>query len=161
MTSLWCDTFDADLLKVVPDAAHALGAAGDVELITHCRPGPDGRINHPVGWWTDHGLTSFFSTPDRPPAPAGYWTLERLVPCTFLDVVRDEWIHGAAVVVHGQLVWRPPQDAFARLMSDVRGWARASGDVMGDTEREWIRSMVVLDLAAAAERLTDALGRAA
>jgi hypothetical protein len=147
---LWCHDFDLDLPKVVSDWLDFLGYAADVELRTHCTP-TNGRINCPSAWWTDHGLTAFFSTADYgAPAPPGYWTDRPLVECTFAEVVRDEWIHGQIVVVNGRLIWKPPNRLMEQLMFDVRGWTP-----LGDIERAAIKRHVRRSLAAAAFRLLE------
>ena len=151
---LWCETFDADLLAVVPGAAAALGHAGDVELHTYCDP-TNGRINCPSSWWTDEGLAAFFSTPDRDPRPSPhYWTASPLVRCTFLEVVRDEWVHGAIVVVNDQIVWQPPARHMERLMWDMRGW----GTPLDDGERIDLHEDVMQSLEEAAELVARVLG---
>lgn len=149
---LWCDDFDADLPKVVPGALDILGAEADVDLRTHCKP-TNGRINCPAAWWGDDGLTAFFATPSYgAAAPAGYWTTDPVVDCTFWEVVRDEWIHGSIVVVNSRFVWKPPNRLMEQLMFDLRGWT-----VLDDLERTRIQKHVHASLAAAAERLTAAL----
>ena len=120
---MWCDDFDADLLAVVPGAVTALGPAAQLELHTYNHRPTNGKINCPAAWHTDFGLAAFFSTRDRDPVPAHFYVggLE-LVACTFLEVVRDEWVHGQAVVVNGHVVWEPPSDVMYALMADLRGW---------------------------------------
>jgi hypothetical protein len=149
---MWCDDFDADLLKVVPGAAEALGDAAHIRLETYSRL-TDGKINHPSCWNTDGGFTAFFWThPDH--RPAGCWvTDERVVECTFLEVIRDEWVHSCTVDVNGHTVWRPPDRLMERLMSDLRGWTTLS-----DEDREAIRESVRRSLRAAAERVTAVMG---
>jgi len=71
--AMWCDTFDADLLAVVPGAAEALGPAAEVRLLTYSRL-TNGRINHPSCWSTDEGFAAFFWTGARYRPPAGYVT---------------------------------------------------------------------------------------
>ena len=146
---LWCDDFDADLPKVVPGALAALGDAADVELRTYCRPTND-RINCPASWHTDLGLTAYFSTPDfGQPQPLGYVTTkDELVPCTFWEVVRDEWIHESVVVVNRQWIWTPPGRLRYDLMADLRGWTP-----LDDLKRAAIQRNVCAGLEAAAERL--------
>jgi hypothetical protein len=145
---LWCEDFDADLPKVVPQALDVLGDLANVELVTYSHA-TNGKINCPSAWWTDHGLTAFFATPGwGGPAPAGYWTDKKVVACTFWDTVRDEWIHDATVIVNGRFVWKPPVQLMHRLMFDLRGWTP-----LDDIERASIQKHVRASLAAAAERL--------
>lgn len=153
-TGLWCENFDADLLAVVPGAVEALGDAAGVELWTYSHV-TNGRINHPAAWNTDHGLAAFFSTRDRSPTPARYVTRDPLVECTFLEAVRDEWIHSCTIVVNGRVVWRPPIRAFEQLMFDVRDWK-----TLADEARQRIRRAVTDSLADAALQLRHAIGAA-
>jgi hypothetical protein len=148
---MWCDSFDADLLKVVPGAAETLAGTAGVKLETHSSP-TDGKINCPSAWWTDEGLAAFFWTDPELAAPAGYITDDPVVECTFLEAVRDEWVHGQILCVNRRVVWRPPARLMEKLMFDLRGWT-----VLTDAEREDIRKSVRKSLSAAAARLTIAV----
>lgn len=143
---LWCEGFDADLLAVVPGVDAALGPAADVELWTHSGT-TNGRINCPNSWHTDNGLASFFSTTDRSPIPASYYTRDPLVRCTWLEVVRDEWVHGSIVVVNREPLWQAGR-AMEELMYDLRGWK-----ALDDEERREVQAGVVKSLIAASVRL--------
>lgn len=150
---LWCDDFDADLPKLVPDAIDYLGDMAGVKLRTRSKP-TNGRINCPSSWWTDHGLTAFFTT-DRwgNPEPPGYVTFDPVVYCTFWEAVRDEWCHDAVMVVNGQFVWKSPGDLMMQLMFDVRGW----GEPLDEARRGAIQDHVRASLSAATERLRFAI----
>jgi hypothetical protein len=138
---LWCDDFDTDLPKVVPGALEALGDTADVALVTRCKP-TNGRINCPSAWWTDHGLTAFFATDGYGgAAPAGYVTGDPLVGCSFAEAVRDEWIHDAAIVVNGHLIWKPPVGLMMRMLYDVRGWTTLDGPTREETQEHVRRSL--------------------
>lgn len=121
MLPFWSDDFDMDLLKVFPDVANWCHVIADRKLWTHSRP-TGGRINCPSSWNTHDGLTAFFWT--RPPLHAiksivhgdsrdwfrfggGYTTDAPLLECTWLEVLRDEWVHQQVVNVDGRVVWRP------------------------------------------------------
>jgi hypothetical protein len=150
---MWCDDFDADLLKVVPGAAEALGEAAGVKLLTWCGHLTDGKINHPACWNGDTGFIALFWTdPACKPDPF-YWTDAPAAECTFLEAVRDEWVHDAAIYVNGHGIWRPPVRLMEKLMYDLRGWTP-----LDDKERDSIRRNVRCSLAAAAERLTQVPG---
>lgn len=150
--TLWCDDFDADLIKVVPFAIEALGDTADVRLVTYSHE-TNGKINCPSAWWTDHGLTAFFATKGYGgPAPAGYWTDKKVVECSFLEAVRDEWLHDAVIVVNGLWIWTPPSRLQYDLMADLRGW-----QPLDDEKRREIQAHVFLSLAGAAGRLRAAL----
>jgi hypothetical protein len=144
---VWCDSFDADLLKVVPGAAEALGETAGLELTTFSRT-TGGKINAPSCWHADAGLASFFWTgPQHKPGPF-YYTNQPEAACTFLEAVRDEWVHSAVVVVDGWVVWCPPVRLMERLMYDLRGWT-----VLDGGEREKIRGDVLASLRSAAMRV--------
>jgi hypothetical protein len=145
---VWCDTFDTDLLKVVPGALEALGDTAGAELRTHSHV-TDGKINCPSAWNTYDGLAAFFWTDDRFRPDACYRTDEPVVPCTWLEAVRDEWVHGGVVIVNGQVVWRPPAGLMTRLMYDLRGW----GTPLTDALRAETRGHVLASLDVAARRL--------
>jgi hypothetical protein len=146
VSGMWCDTFDADLLKVVPGATEALGPAAGIELLTYSRP-TGGKINCPASW--DGVGALFWTAPEH--QPDAYWSTDHpVIPCTFLEVVRDEWVHGSAVNVNGTLVWQPPEHLMMSLMYDLRGWTRLS-----DEKREEVRESVRRSLRAAGERATE------
>ncbi len=149
---MWCDTFDADLLKTVPGAAEALGDTAGVKLWTYSRT-TDGAINCPSAWHTPQGLTSFFWADDPAGRPDAYFSTDAPVTaCTFLEAVRDEWIHGAVISVHGPVIWRPLQQSQLRLMYDLRGWTP-----LQDGERAKTRARVRWSLEQAAARLRELL----
>jgi hypothetical protein len=148
---MWCDTFDADLLKVVPGAAEALGEAAQISLTTRSHV-TGGKINCPSAWNTHDGLMSFFWTTLEYQPDASYYTEHPIVECTFLEAVRDEWVHSAVVNVNGQIVWRPPVRLMERLMFDLRGWT-----VLADDAREYNRQRVRESLRKAARRIQHAI----
>lgn len=148
---MWCDTFDADLLKVVPGALEALGETAAVSLTTRGHS-TGGKINSPAAWNTYEGLMSFFWTAPGHAPDACWYTDHPEVACTFGEAVRDEWVHGANISVNGHIVWRPPQDLMMRLMYDLRGWT-----VLDEAKREEIREHVRRSLEAAAGRLREVL----
>jgi hypothetical protein len=149
---MWCDSFDADLLKVVPGAVEALGDTADVPLLTYSRP-TGGKINCPSSW-NGYGAL-FWTSPEHQPGPY-FWTDAPVTGCSFLEAVRDEWVHTSALVVNERLVWRPPWSLFDRLMYDLRGWT-----VLNDPEREETRRNVLRSLEAAAGRLRAVLSETA
>lgn len=142
---MWCDRFDADLLKVVPGAAEALGPAGDTSLLTYCHQLTDGKINHPAVW---HGAGALFWTALRFQPDAVWATSAPVVECTFLEAIRDEWVHTCSINVNGCVVWEPMWKQFEALMYDVRRWK-----VLDSAERVTIQQEVRESLAEAARRL--------
>jgi len=151
---MWCDTFDADLLAVVPGAAEALGPAASIRLSTYSRL-TGGKINCPSVWNAGAGLVAFFWTAPEYRPDAGYVTSTPVAECTFLEAVRDEWVHSCAISVNGRIVWRPPVRLMERLMYDLRGWT-----VLADGDREEIRFRVRGSLEHAARRLAKAIAPA-
>lgn len=149
--AMWCDTFDADLLAVVPGAAEALGETAGVRLETYSRL-TNGKINCPSAWNTDAGLTSFFWTAPWFRPPASFVTDDPVADCTFLEAVRDEWVHDSAISVNGVVVWQPPVRLMEKLMYDLRGWTVLDGDT-----REEIRGHVRDSLKQAARRVRGAV----
>ncbi len=133
---MWCDDFDCDLPKVVPEAMPIVAQIPDsVILRTHSHL-TDGKLNHPSCWHTDLGVTAFFTLAGGYTgpslgwsfgsiAPPGYVTDSPIVACTFTEAVRDLWVHDLAMVVDGVLVWDAQKmwsAAFEPLMYHVRGW---------------------------------------
>lgn len=148
MTGMWCDSFDADLLKVVPGAEDALGDAAAVKLLTYSTL-TNGKINCPAAW---NGAGAFFWTAPGYQPDASWWTDKPIAGCTFLEAVRDEWVHSAALNVNGALVWQAPVRLMERLMYDLRGWTPVL-----DEEREHVRDWVRASLRAAAGRLREVM----
>lgn len=144
---MWCDDLDVDLIRVVPGAVEALGDAADVQLRTFSNL-TDGTINHPACWSTDFGFTSFFWTDELYRPPASYRTDAPEVGCTFLEAIRDEWVHSCLIAVNRRIVWRPRPGWLDRLMYDVRGIT-----VLEDNIREQIREAVRDSLRTAAAKL--------
>ena len=152
---MWCDTFDADLLKVVPGAAEALGDTAGVRLLTRSHV-TDGKINCPSAWNTYDGLAAFFWTAPQWQPDACWSTGEPVVECTVLEAVRDEWVHSCIMTVNRQMVWRPPEALMMRLMHDLRG----HGVPLGDALRAETRGHVLASLDQAARRLRVAVDAA-
>jgi hypothetical protein len=151
---VWCDTFDADLLKLVPGAVEALGRVADVQLLTYYRELTDGRINHPCAWHTDYGLAAFFWTAPEGQPTAFFSTRASVAECTFLEAVRDEWAHSCLIVVDRNIIWNPPSRLMTRLMDDVRGWRPLDAE-----QREQDRDDVLASLRQAAAKLTAVIAR--
>jgi hypothetical protein len=143
---VWCDDFDADLLKVVPGAAEALGESAGIRMQTYSYL-TDGKINCPASWNGDGAF--FWTRPDGRPGPY-YWTSKPVVGCTFLEAIRDEWIHTSTVIVDGAVIWRPMWREFEKLMYDIRGWT-----VLPDGDRLAIQDLVRATLREAALRMAE------
>jgi hypothetical protein len=145
---MWCDSFDADLLKVIPGAAEALGDAASLRLTTYSRL-TGGKINHPSCWNTHNGLMAFFWTADGHRPDESWWTDAPEAECTLLEAVRDEWVHGCIISIDGRVTWRPLSGLMSRLMEDLRGCTP-----MTDKVREGCRENVRASLRATAVRLS-------
>jgi hypothetical protein len=151
---VWCDDFDADLLAVVPGAAEALGEAAGVKLLTYSTL-TDGKINCPSAWNTyDGSLIAYFWTAPEHRPNAAWYTTDPVVGCTFLEAVRDEWVHSCTIAVNWHVIWKPPDRLMEKLMYDLRGW----GTPLAGEQREQIRGDVLASLRAAAGRLTQVPG---
>lgn len=132
--SMWCDDFDMDLPKVIPDARDLLGDMADVKLSTHGHT-TYGALNHPSVWNCEDGPVAFFGF-RSPRKPKSYWTNAPTVRCTFWQAVRDAWAHSYIMAVEG----RPVLDTnglyprFERIMYDLRGWGapKAAGVIARD-----------------------------
>jgi hypothetical protein len=130
-SGFWADTFDMDLPRVFPEAAELFAPVADLPLWTRNANPTGGKINCPVSWHTNWGLTAFFSSQPPPEPPPQYWPQPQgydagagVVGCTVWEMVRDEWSHQAAVALDGRLLWRPARLAapFQALMFHLRGW---------------------------------------
>lgn len=128
---MWCDNFDADLPKVVPDARAALGDVADLMLRTHASLAANGMMSHPTVWNHELGLVAVFWRTDRPASkPAHYYTREPVVDLTLWEAVRDAWVHSYVILLED--VWVFNGEAahahFDPLMWHVRKWPGVSDE---------------------------------
>jgi len=121
---MWCDNFDMDLYKVIPEAKRLVSPVQGVRLFTHGHL-TDGKLNHPSVWSGYHGIMAFFGF-DDPAKPAGYWTDDPVIECTFEEVVRDAWCHSYQVIVELRHIWSAYSlsEQFEDIMWHIRGWDR-------------------------------------
>jgi len=120
---MWCDDFDMDLLKILPGLAGWLGDAADIPMWTHGHESY-GRLNHPSVWNSHEGFIAFFGLAEGDTGkPGQYWTDSPVVECTWLEVLRDAWPHGYAILAADRILWNAGQwqGAFQLLMFDLRG----------------------------------------
>lgn len=151
---MWCDNFDADLLKFIPDLADVLAPLAGLQLSTYCHTMTDGAINHPSAWNRSDGrYESYFWTGDAPVHPPILSTRAPVRPCSWTEVARDEWVHGCIVIVNNQEIWRPPRRQFLRLMYAARGQGE-----MSFIDRHNVLRYVRRGLASATRRLVAACG---
>lgn len=127
----WADDFDMDLLRVVPEIGRMLGGDCDRTLWTVGHR-TYGRLNHPTVWNT-HGAYLWLTKPNLPRDVHGWFNVDGCVSndeeieCTWLELLRDAWVHGfAAVMLPSRTRLRPaPQRAFDQIMWDRRGWRKS------------------------------------
>lgn len=151
MSAMWCDGFDCDLPTVVPGSREALGDTAEQKLFTYSMP-TDGKINCPSAWNEVEGLVSYFGFKD-PSTPRGRTPTASVMECTFLEAVRDLWIHQHLLYVEGVQVWNPSMEstigqAFEVLMYHTRRWVPVP---QVDVER--YQKIVLFSLTEAADRL--------
>lgn len=121
---MWCDGFDMDLPKIVPEAKAALGELAVLDLLTYGHT-THGRLNHPSVWNHSLGMVAFFWRPTRPTCkPAGYYTgNDAPVPCTLWEAIRDAWVHDFVLIFEHDPVWDgDTREHFDPLMWHIRGW---------------------------------------
>lgn len=139
MSGFWSDDFDMDLLKLFPDLPGALRETAEYPLWT-IGGTHNGKLNHPVVWNGYSTMESIFWL--EPPVPHrdqhGWFTLadgktanEEVITATWLEVLRDCWPHGYAIMLHHgrdfdvvTTLWDSfkLQDDFMTIMYDLRGW---------------------------------------
>lgn len=151
---MWCDDFDMDLPKVLPDARALFGDLAEVELQTYCNHPTFGALNHPVVWNHDDGLVAYFGF-RSPRKPEACWTSAGIIRCSVWEAVRDAWAHHFVMVVEGRRVldanglWRP----FETIMWGVRGWGNPRPAAVKSAKA---RSMATLERCAATLRAVQA-----
>jgi hypothetical protein len=118
----WCDDFDCDLFKVIPETRDALGPVGDVLLRTRGHS-TNGRLNHPACWNHDVGLISFFGF-SGDPAPSGFHSSDPIIDCTIEEAIRDAWVHTLAIAIEGQIIFNAFElrPHFDKLLWWTRKW---------------------------------------
>ncbi len=130
---MWCDDFDADLLRCVPGIEELFEPVAHLTLWTLCQPW-GGKINSPAFW---NGLGCLFWLQDEEPEyerrANGWLRLENgcstddpFVSCTPLEMARDLWCHaypttimapGKTIKLHADRL----QGAMMGLMYHLRG----------------------------------------
>lgn len=90
---MWCDDFDGDLYKLVPEARGILAPAAEVRLYTTSHT-THGQINLPSCWEFDGGKhVCFFGFEKIAPQPRYCCASWPVVACTFEEIMRDLWCH--------------------------------------------------------------------
>lgn len=95
---MWCDDFDGDLFKLIPDARAILAPIAQVPLYTHGDTTGD-AINHPCVWNSYAGMTAYFGTDLENIKPSAYYTDKPIVPCTVEQAIRDCWVHHFQIAI--------------------------------------------------------------
>lgn len=95
---MWCDNFDLDLYKVLPEAREVLAPVKDVKLYTHGRE-THGTLNGPSCWNDYSGMIAFFGLLPTHIKPEGFWTDSGVVACTFEEAIRDCWPHSYTMLL--------------------------------------------------------------
>jgi len=119
---MWCDDFDLDLLKVLPEAFQSLKPVKDIKLFTHGHLTGE-KLDHPSVWNDNLGIIAYFGFVN-PCKPEGYWTNDPLVECTFEEAIRDCWCHHYAIILQRELIWDGNKlwPYFESIMWHTRGW---------------------------------------
>lgn len=158
---MWCDKFDMDIKKAVPDFAQALGETKDWTLYT-VGGVTDGKLNHPATWNQYIGSIAFFAFDNIASAiPQGYYCGDsQPVQCTFEEAIRDCWPHNYVIILRyftvegwqSGLIWDSfcPEirNVFDTLMAHNRGWKEVHEQVV-----KGLQADVYLSLEIAARRL--------
>jgi hypothetical protein len=144
--TFWCDNFDCDLFRAVPESREILEELGQVKLLTRGTV-TNGRLNHPTCWNHDKGLIALFSFSGEP-RPPGYHSSDPIVECTFEEAIRDAWVHTLVVVVERQLIWNAFElrREFETLMYHHRKW-RVDEPAAAKAARRVAATLLVAELA--------------
>lgn len=139
---MWCDDFDGDLYKLVPEARSVIAPAATIRMYTTGHTS-DGQLNHPACWSADGGKhVCFFGFEAKAPQPPSHWSDAPLVPCTFEEVMRDLWCHQ----MEGRVLVRGAYKVLLRGHVPP-GYYPDEGDGSGDV---WVLSQCFDDLLYAA-----------
>jgi hypothetical protein len=119
---MWCDNFDMDLLKIIPELPQLLGDAAHIQMFTHGAT-RYGRLNHPTMWNSSDGMICFFGL-HGPAKPEQYVSFGPIISCTWLEALRDLWVHPAVMYFEQKPVWNSwaLQEDFTRLLYHRRTW---------------------------------------
>lgn len=167
---MWCERFDGDLYRLVPEARAIVAPVAGFPLVTNGRL-TDGALNHPSVWNHELGMIAWFAETDQAPgwtgpgkvAPEVFWTHEPLVACTFEQAVRDCWVHHYAIVLVGTgsmnhaptVIWNTSRMGW--VLTDLLFHARGIR-MMEPAAMEERRTIVTTSLAAAVARMKGAVG---
>lgn len=137
---MWCDAFDCDLYKVLPEAREVLAPVKDVRLFTHGGE-TDGQLNHPAVWHVDRGMASFFGFNESCALPAAFLTPLPVRRCTFEEAVRDAWAHTFSIYVEHRYIWTSEWRTFEPLMWHQRQWLVLEADALARAKQAVLSSL--------------------
>jgi hypothetical protein len=140
---MWCDDFDMDLYRAIPEAREVLAPHGGIVLYVHAGE-TGGKLNHPSAWNHDLGLVCFFGfSADNTGKPESYWTGHPIVRCTLEEAIRDLWVHNLVMLVDGFVVWNAEAHAgdFQTLMYHLRGWRLAPQEHLDAARKRVLATM--------------------
>lgn len=156
--AFWGDDFDMDLLKIFPNLPQMISAP-DRELWT-VGSHKDGSLLHPTVW-NSHGAYLWTENPTILRDEHGWFNVHgcvadsEVVQCTWLEWLRDAWVHSYGWLMLPSLVPVPaaPRDAFNVIMYDLRKWTPRDTTLAKVEAMSWV---VECDF-----RLQDAIQRGA
>lgn len=140
----WSDDFDMDLLKVFPDTPKML--TNPYRTLWTVGATTYGRLNHPT-CWNSHGAFLWFHKPNLPRDKHGWFNVlgcvsnTEEVECTWLEWLRDQWVHswGGTLIMPLQRRLPPsPQLAFNDIMYDLRGWHKRDVSAQRNEAIRWV-----------------------
>jgi hypothetical protein len=132
LPKFWADDFDIDLLKVFPHIRDIIGPTIDVPIWTIGHESY-GRLNCPTAWTTDKGLSCVMrlAKPNLPREKNGWVNIngcvaqEAEIEGTWLEWLRDEWVHGQSwtLLLRGLTFSCVDYNrCFYPIMAHKRGW---------------------------------------
>jgi hypothetical protein len=130
LPKFWSDDFDTDLLKVFPDVHKLLGATIDIPIWTIGHTSY-GRLNCPSQWNMPFGCFMWLDRPNYPRDKNGWINIggcvtnDREVEGTWIEWLRDAWVHGQGwtlLPVGTTFSCVDYNRCFYPIMANIRGW---------------------------------------
>lgn len=130
----YSESFDFDLLKLVPQAEEILRPIAEIELVTVGYLSDAHEFAGASVWNGDRGFIAVFGFADSPSfqwKPEAYEPGYPLVYCTALEMFCDAWAKGYTAYVNRAKIWSGYKysGALQRLMYQARGYAPLSNQV--------------------------------
>lgn len=119
---MWCDNFDMDLPKALPEAPEIVGDLGNILLWTSGNADKNGMLNHPSVWHHELGLVAFFGFSEV--AKPENYIGRGYVRCTVWEALRDAWAHSFVMLIERRPIWdtQATWEDFQQIMWAMRGW---------------------------------------